>query len=120
MAAIATSASANPCSFRKAATFAAPVSSTPKASGRVFPAPLLNPLLRFAPNDPVDVAPRRVDAVLVDLAQPNELLDLGDHKGRARCHHRVEVPGRLAVHEVPEGVSLVRFDQRQVRKETSL
>src|SRR5690348_8019850 len=57
---------------------------------------------------------RRVDAVGLEIARVNELLDLGNRvPGRGR-HHRVEVSRRLAIDEIAAAIAPPRLDEREV------
>jgi hypothetical protein len=68
------------------------------------PAPrALDPLLVAAAfEDALDEDPRRVDLVGVELADLDQLLDLGDRDPAGHRGERVEVAGGLAVDEVAQ------------------
>src|SRR6185437_8491407 len=78
-------------------------------------------LLVFRPfDDPVDVNAGRMDRVRIELADLDELLDLGDGDLAAGRDHRIEVARRLAIDEVAGLVALPRLDDRQLRPDARL
>src|SRR5262249_44212037 len=72
----------------------------------------LDALLARQDDDTLDEHARGVDRLRVELADLDELFDLGDRDAAGRGGHRVEVARGLAVHEVPEPVRLPRRDHR--------
>ncbi len=61
-----------------------------------------------------------MDALRLDTADREDLGDLCDHEARGRCHGRIEVLGRAAVAEVPDGVGPGRVDEGDVGPERAL
>src|SRR5215208_660704 len=62
----------------------------------------------------------RVDAVRIDLARLNEVLDFRHGDPGRRGHHRVEVAGRLPVDEVALGVALPGMNDGDISKQPTL
>ena len=66
------------------------------------------------PNDPIDINPRRVDAVRVDFSRRDKLLGFDDrHLGRGR-HDRIEITRGLAELKIAAGVGAPRLDDGEV------
>src|SRR6478735_2056576 len=63
-------------------------------------------------DDAVDVNAGRHDVLRVQRTGGHDLGDLDDRVFRGGGHDRAEVPGRLAVDQVPDAVGLQRLDQR--------
>src|SRR5262249_1011800 len=82
--------------------------------------PPLDPLLARRDDEPVHVDPGRVDRVRVEVARLDELLDLRDADPPARRGHRVEVPRRAVVDDVPEPRALPAGDEREVADDALL
>src|SRR6185437_927538 len=82
---------------------------------------LLDPLLEIrAVHDTLDEDAGRVDAVGIDRAGLDEVLDLRDGDARRRRHHRVEVARRLAVDEVAFGIALPGMDDGEIGDDAAL
>ena len=54
------------------------------------------------------------------LAGLDQLFDLGDRDPARGRHHGIEVPRRLAIHEIAPAIALPRLDQREVRRHAAL
>ena len=65
-------------------------------------------------DDPLHEDAGRVDAVGIELAGLDQLLDFRDRDAAGAGHHRIEVARGLAIDEVALGVALPRLHQRQV------
>ena len=80
--------------------------------------------MRFSYGRPLDQPlhedARCVDAVRLERAGVDQLLDLGDGVARRGGHHRIEVARRLAIHEVAGAIALPRLDEREVGMERRL
>ena len=77
--------------------------------------PELDPLfVARALDDAVDEDTRRVDLVGIELADLDELLDLGHADLAASGDHRVEVPGSFSKNEVAGFVALPRLYERDL------
>src|SRR5436309_15844355 len=64
--------------------------------------PSLNPpLIQLALKNPFHVNRRRMNRIAVQLANIQQVLHLRDRDLRGSRHHRVEVPRRLAINQVP-------------------
>src|SRR5947209_10502499 len=73
--------------------------------------PLLDSFDALRDDDAVDEDARRVDAVRIELARFDELLDLGDADLSRRRRHRIEVSRGLPVDEIAEAVRLLRGNE---------
>src|SRR5215831_15269587 len=82
--------------------------------------PSLYTFLARRDDDAVHEDAGRVDALGIELADLDELLDLRDGHLPRRRRHRVEVARRLPVHEVAEAVGLPRGDHREVPDDAPL
>src|SRR5215468_10664102 len=65
-------------------------------------------------EDPLDVDRRQVDAIGVELADLDELLDLDDRDLAGLRAQRVEVARGLAKQQVAPAVAFPRLDDREV------
>src|SRR5436190_23576443 len=61
-----------------------------------------------------------MDAVRIDRAGINELLDLGDGVPRGRRHHRIEIARGLSIDEIADAIAFPRLDEREVSEERRL
>ena len=83
--------------------------------------PALDALLEVGADDhAVDVDSRRVHEIGVELADLDQLLDLGDGDAPGGGHHRPKVARGLAKHEVAPAVALPRLDEREVGPQAAL
>src|SRR5436305_14829806 len=82
--------------------------------------PLLDSFDSLRDDDTMDEDARRVNAVRIELARLDELLDLGDADLSRRRRHRIEVPRGLPVDEVAEAVGLLRGGEREVAHDAAL
>src|SRR5579875_559476 len=71
-------------------------------------------LVALADDDAVDVDARRHDALRIELADLDQVVDLGDHDPRRGRHRHVEVAARAVVDEVAQPVAARGLDQRVV------
>src|SRR3954471_13055599 len=77
-------------------------------------------LVARALEDPLHVNGGDVDLVAFELADFDQVLDLRDGDARGGAHHRAEVPGGLAEHQVAPLVALPRAYDRVVGLERLL
>src|SRR6185436_4143720 len=82
--------------------------------------PALDPLLTRSDNQAVDEDSGSVNALRIELADLDELLDLGDRDLSGRDGHGIEVPRRLPVDEVAEAFALPGRDHREVAHDAPL
>ena len=61
-----------------------------------------------------------MDAIWIQFANFDNLLDLGDTDFACGCHRRVEIAGRLAEHQIARLVRLPALDQADVGKNPML
>src|SRR5260221_3708009 len=71
-------------------------------------------LVARALDDAVDVDPRGVNLIGIELADLHQLLHFGNRDFAAGGDHRIEVPRGLAIDEVARLVSLPGLDHRQI------
>src|SRR5262249_716172 len=82
--------------------------------------PALDPLLAGGHDDALDEDAGRVDALRVEGAGFDEPLEFRAGDPAGGHGHRVEVAGRLPVHEVSHAVRLPRRDEREVAHDAPL
>src|SRR5579872_2277905 len=78
--------------------------------------PLLNPpLIQLALKNPLHINRRSMHRIPIQLPSLHQILDLGNRDPSRRSHHRVKIPRRLPVNQIPHAVALPRAHKRKVR-----